>query len=408
MSSTPKESTSRISSLDSLRGLAALIVLLNHLTLSFAPEFNGQLHHSGGFCLFGTPLFAIVNGGAAVILFFVLSGFVLTFRFLDSGCISPLPDVMIKRWPRLAGPVVVVSLASGLLMGAGLYRNVIVSASNGSFWLSLLFTWHPKGWTDVLAALWQGGFGTFLNGESNYNTNFWTMHFELLGSIAAYLLSIATIIAIKRIDWRIILAAMCLLWIREIYRFPYLSCFILGTIVALIHSKCRGFLWKGRISLLVAAAFCLFLGGYAVSDHDVPGGIYSLLKADTPAGELSLRVTLHSLMSLILLSAALWTPFVRDFLVRPMLTKIGHLSFPIYLLHLPVLCSLSCWAYLILRPLGGSILASLVAMAVAAVATLLLAFPLAALDDWWLLVLRRSRPFQGLLERIRSARVTSR
>ena len=60
--------------------------------------------------LSGTPLFALVNGSAAVVVFFVLSGFVLTYRAIESDDTSRLWLGAARRWPRLAAPVIVVNI----------------------------------------------------------------------------------------------------------------------------------------------------------------------------------------------------------------------------------------------------------------------------------------------------------
>ena len=51
-----------------MRGIAALVVVVNHLYLTFA---HGDI-------AFSSPLNVFINGGAAVTFFFVLSGYVLT------------------------------------------------------------------------------------------------------------------------------------------------------------------------------------------------------------------------------------------------------------------------------------------------------------------------------------------
>lgn len=71
--------------LDSLRGLAAFVVLVHH-TLLCLPDF-GDFFYSAGSApahglvealFFYTPLVLIWQGRSAVMLFFVLSGFVLS------------------------------------------------------------------------------------------------------------------------------------------------------------------------------------------------------------------------------------------------------------------------------------------------------------------------------------------
>jgi peptidoglycan/LPS O-acetylase OafA/YrhL len=116
---------------------------------------------------------------------------------------------------------------------------------------------------------------------------------------------------------------------------------------------------------------------------------------DSVSGRLSIRCFIDSLIALFFLSAGLWMPAIREFLSRPLLRKLGHLSFPIYLIHTPVICFVGAWIYLGLHPRGAT-LASIIAILVSALLTLLLAIPLAAFDDLWLLLVRRITPIKTL------------
>lgn len=387
---------SRILSLDAVRGIAALTVLFAHLRLSFYPAL---LSNSDSYSLLRIPLSILLNGGAAVALFFVLSGFVLTYRFFQSGTLTALPDAIVRRWPRLAGPVVVVSLISGLLMGFGLYRNLELAHLNGSSWLKDLFTWKPEGLNDVLHALKDGVWGTFLTQNCPYNMNFWTMHYELIGSFAAYLFTFFVVIAARKLDWRIILGGMIMLWGREVLRFPYISSFFLGTILAFLHHRFRSFVWKEPASLILTAILCVLIAGFSVPENDFSNGVYKAVGADSVTGRLSVRYGLHSVMAVILLSYALWVPSVRGFLSRPIMRKLGHLSFPIYLIHLPVICSLGAWTYLSVKS-HGQFTASLTATLVSIVTTILASLPLAWIDDHWLVFCRIIAPFRFATEKL--------
>ena len=385
----------RITSLDALRGLAALVVVFNHLQHSFLPHlFSGSEKNITGTWSM-VPVSFLLNGGAAVALFFVLSGFVLTQRFFESGKILDIPDSILKRWPRLAGPVVIVSLISGAVMGFGLYRSYQLSVVNGSWWLARAFHWAPRGTGDVLNALKQGVWGTFFSGVCDYNGAFWTMHYELLGSIAVYALALVVIIASRKLDWRIILIGLITLWIREAIRFPFLGSFVLGAVLALIYTNARGLVWRNRISLFLGAILCVVIGGFTIPENDLPQKFYAFLGADSVEGRLCVVYFLYSLIALFFLSAALWAPGIRDFLSRPLLRKLGHLSFPIYLIHTPIMCSIGAWLYLAFY-LHGIPLAVISASVVSLMLTILLAIPLAAFDDRWLVIVRRITPVKTI------------
>lgn len=84
----------RIIRLEACRGIAAMIVLARHLADAFFPALVTQLS--------GTPAYLFINGSGAVILFFVLSGYVLTVRFFAKHDSDYLLKSLIKRLPRLA------------------------------------------------------------------------------------------------------------------------------------------------------------------------------------------------------------------------------------------------------------------------------------------------------------------
>src|SRR5882762_8330002 len=86
--------------LDALRGIAALMVVINHFVLV------GPL-----WWVTRSPLRVVALGHEAVILFFILSGFVLTLQLNSSSRINYL-DYLIKRICRIYLPYLAVLLAA--------------------------------------------------------------------------------------------------------------------------------------------------------------------------------------------------------------------------------------------------------------------------------------------------------
>lgn len=102
----------RIHSLDSLRGVAALVVIFNHL-FSILPA------HKDIWLMQQTPLHWLIDGRAAVLLFFVLSGCVLAMPFFG-GYKQDYPTYALRRVTRIYLPYFVV-----LLVAAGLYALTV-------------------------------------------------------------------------------------------------------------------------------------------------------------------------------------------------------------------------------------------------------------------------------------------
>src|SRR5256885_13018544 len=100
-----------------------MMVLLHHFLLLIAPRLHGRDFPDDPIALVRTPLFALVNGSAAVSIFFVLSGFVLTLRAMERRDWRSLVAGALKRWPRLVPLLVIVNLLSATLFLSDLYRN---------------------------------------------------------------------------------------------------------------------------------------------------------------------------------------------------------------------------------------------------------------------------------------------
>src|SRR5688572_6272685 len=110
----PKAGPNKLMELEALRGIAAAVVLLHHFLIFVAPRLHGRNFPDDPIALVRTPLYALVNGSAAVTVFFVLSGFVLTIRAMEQRDWKQILVGVVKRWPRLVPLVVVVNILSAI------------------------------------------------------------------------------------------------------------------------------------------------------------------------------------------------------------------------------------------------------------------------------------------------------
>jgi len=90
----------RITELDAVRGFAAVTVVVGH-SLTVFPNFDDATRGKSGLALVNavkySPLALVQSGDAAVILFFILSGFVLALPFLSSWNFDGDPRLTITR-----------------------------------------------------------------------------------------------------------------------------------------------------------------------------------------------------------------------------------------------------------------------------------------------------------------------
>lgn len=117
----------RYAHLDGLRGIAATIVLASH-TLGYFWHAEcagvGPVRTTFGFAVQKTPLAVLLNGHAAVVCFFVLSGFVLSKRhFRPAPRLSAIAGDLAKRPFRLILATHPSAVVAAMLMFGGLYQT---------------------------------------------------------------------------------------------------------------------------------------------------------------------------------------------------------------------------------------------------------------------------------------------
>ena len=127
----------RIEYLDGIRGWAALVVLVCHMTMMFlslsTPEYNNII-------------FRVINNGPfAILVFFVLSGYALSLSQLNFERRN-LALAIATRYFRLVIPIAVTSLIAYLLLRSGLFFNLAVATTPETSigWLGTFYKFPPS------------------------------------------------------------------------------------------------------------------------------------------------------------------------------------------------------------------------------------------------------------------------
>ena len=157
-----KTARERIGGLDALRGIAALVVVFRHF-YNIVPELD-----TNGHWLFEvTPFHHLIAGRHAVILFFVLSGFVLSIPYFN-GYQQEYKKYIIRRICRIYVPFLIGICAAGLLW---------LIFANGNFWRAP----HGGDWSyPVSVALFSSHLMmTGLVGTTVLNPPMWTLIMEM-------------------------------------------------------------------------------------------------------------------------------------------------------------------------------------------------------------------------------------
>jgi len=371
---TPTRSE-KLDAFEGVRGLASVGVFISHLMLAFWPILYSKSNPFLGVFpkpvrwLSNTPLRVLYDGQFAVVLFFVLSGFVLSIAFFRRQSGEGIPGAAARRYVRLMIPAATSVFLAYIAMTVGGMHNAaaarLMDASVGfpHDWLGSFYRHEPSANAALRDALWDA----FFRGGTAYNPNLWTMSVELPGSFAVY----AFVLLFGGLRWRIAfyLAAGFVLMCNNFFIFN----FLVGVAVADLYASNERSRRPIRLPLiaalaLMAAAFYFVFKKPELGNYDL-WGMAGLRQSHCfeSAGSALLILTVAFSRSLQRLLELRWIAFL------------GSISFALYLVHLILICSVASYAYLRLRGFGAGHDWAAILACVACVAT---AIPTAAALHW--------------------------
>jgi peptidoglycan/LPS O-acetylase OafA/YrhL len=299
----------RLLELDGIRGWAAMVVLLYHLIL----EVFGQL-----FPVYNNLFFrAIFDGNLAVCIFFILSGDALSSSFISSGKFSVLARLIVKRYFRLAGPVLLATLIVYLLMSF----NFVFNKEAGDIvlrpiWLGSQLNFEPN-FEDAFKFGVRFVFTDF-HFESSYNPYLWPMSIELLGSFVTFMY-----LAIYRNLKKPLMVVVFFAFIFLIAR-SYYSLFCIGIFFS--HMRNQGFfnrVFESKYSRNLTLLGTLLLIFLLMINNSLSEKVFQS------------QVVLAGLIVFIIYSRKGYIQFFSN----PISVYLGKISFPLYITHFAVIIS---------------------------------------------------------------------
>jgi peptidoglycan/LPS O-acetylase OafA/YrhL len=325
-------------SADGLRGLAAVNVLLCHLFLAFLPggfawiypdtttpaAMQGVVDHVIAF----PPLSVLWNGQLAVCIFFVLSGYVLTKSFIENGDATVFRLRASRRYLRLGVPIFGSVMFAWFVMAMGGSHAVEAGALSGSHWLADF--WKKP--ADLMEALRDGTYGTILGGWSRFNPTLWTMKIELLGSMFVFAYRSLTLPG-RAAPLNFIFAVALLAWFFP-HDWPYYTAFLAGSHIG------EARLTRSRTWLALAAIGVVICGGFDASPW------YDWTRV-LPLADNERKAFFNVLGGVLLLYIVRCGCLDRLLQSRPA-QFMGRISYAFYLVHLPILLSVSAWFFILM------------------------------------------------------------
>jgi peptidoglycan/LPS O-acetylase OafA/YrhL len=346
----PLNKIGRIAALDSVRGIAAFIVVIHHCFLTravysdfFFTQWKTPANGLASWIFLYTPARIVWAGYEAVTLFYVLSGLVLALPWVE-GRPPEYRLYAIRRMCRLYIPYVVGILAAGVLNVVLLQHAYVNGASQ---WVNSM-TWTnpvtPFVMFDHFAII---GHHATINGVTH--TLIWEIRVSLLfpliivpimrwglrGALGVLACLVAAIVGLQLVYGDLSTLGNLLLSAKgqslphklviELQWTAYYACFfVFGSVLAARLREIRQFFsragsWLGFV--LLGAGLLVFQGHWS-QWHAVQ--------------ELMVAVG-----SVLILGAALAPGTVEKLLLMRFPRYLGRLSFSLYLVHVPVILSLT-------------------------------------------------------------------
>ena len=286
--------------LDGLRGWAAFSVLIYHIFIDGLPANDFMADR-----ILWSKAF-LLNGTLAVCIFFVVSGFSLSIRYLETGEARGLARIAAGRYLRLTIPIFAICAISYVLMMSG----VIGPASTRPTPLDTYLAFAPS-----LQNLF--GFGLFkvffaYSSSETYDPPLWTMSYEFFGSFMVFI-----ILAIVR-GWHariIVFAGLALaltLWQS------YFALFVGGILIADLFARLDA--WPSASRYGAALCACGMILGLSLAPW--------------------FNAVYIAVATLLVAGVAFCGP-IRALFENRLSDFLGWMSYPLYLVQAPVVYAFS-------------------------------------------------------------------
>jgi peptidoglycan/LPS O-acetylase OafA/YrhL len=332
----------RLRYLDGLRGILAIIVFLHHFFYAFYPDiiFGGQYFEeylkpgwSFDKIMAFTPLNLFFNPGMAIHFFFFLSAYVQSYHYLKDPDLTILQKSFLKRYFRLAVPVLVTLLLIYLFHSLHLVSKYQVPKNPiTEGWTSSMLPNSLK----ILVLIKHALLDSFIT-TSRYYQVLWTMPIELMNS---YLVLIILFVThnLKNRAWLFFFWLLVQLFVLRSY---YGAAFTAGLLICYSQINLEWF--TKFFNSKPVKLFCFVTGIYFASypfigyQNSTNNGLY----APISFFEKYPHIISYFIGDLLLFCFVLHSNKIKNLLSHRIFRFFGDISFMLYLLHLLIILSLT-------------------------------------------------------------------
>lgn len=314
------QSKTHISYLDTVRGLAALTVVSEHYVIAYGLPCETPLCRQ---VLDFSPLHFWWDGSAAVSMFFVLSGLVLSLKYFHSGHKPDLSAFDLKRFLigrvfRIWFPYLIVLSISGFLFSQTFGEPVLNTVLKPSDWIVGMWHQYPLALDDML----RESFLLDMPSLIVLLPQSWTLSVELVLSL---LLPVGLLLVERGTSWLMFFSLFAILLLGVSM---FLLHFLLGLTIARYLVPIKAYLSHHTVMRrgLLVCGLLLYTSATLLPD-DIVGGHAEWLCSGLGAG--------------MILVFVLGSPDTQGVLSNHWLRQIGKVSYSTYLIHMAILICLT-------------------------------------------------------------------
>lgn len=330
----------KIHYLEGLRGLSMIIVVLNHFAAAFYPAIifgeKARSHNNFELMIYKTPFNIFFSGIFALSVFYLLSGYFLSYKYFRFHKKEYLISSVIRRYLILAIPTIISILIAYFFLKYHLFYNLSVSSITGSsMWFANFWNFNPN----FFKAITEGLFMTsiFL-GNLTYNPVLWMMAYELAGSILIYIVLEIFRHTNKRTAIYLLLFLITFAWKS------YLMGFVVGMLICNLE-------YRSRVNILtlenkrlgiIFFIIAVILGSFPIAS--TRGTIHDFIRIPllSESKNIILFQTIAAcFMFLAVKNLRVLKKFLGFFIPR----FLGGISFSVFFLHLITFGSLSSFIF---------------------------------------------------------------
>lgn len=356
----------RIEWLDGVKGLACVGVVLHHFLLAFLPAtYYGDISFSkfsNGFDvkMAQSPVAFFINGNYMVALFCLISALVLSLKVMGLQNKEEICNIFIKRYPRLMLPIAPVVLLVYLMLRFDWFCHLEIVPLTQSPWLGSYYL-EKVGFGRCIESLFVT---TWYANDSTFSNAFWMLGQLLFGSYLAIVLS--------TFAWRANRKALGIIYLFCAVLYVRVNtlhlAFVLGVLLAYCFREWKGMFghtWIGVLCLVIG----IFLGGYPSGVQ--PVNVYRFLNG---LPDIILSYQFWHIIGAFFTVYGIWNLSVCQRVLKCNVFQfLGRISYAVYIIHIPLIFSASCYIFGKFAAAGSGYLYSVIGTFVLSMVIILLA-----------------------------------